>query len=96
MHDLQLSNVDFEPDAKRVVDYYNKGKDDVSEFGTIIEECKRCCQTYLENSNVEFSRRQTNSYSCTRGLILKQSSYSIDVPHCIFFLERMYHVVLKL
>jgi hypothetical protein len=36
MHDLELSNVDFVLDAKRVVDHYNKGKNDILEFGAIF------------------------------------------------------------
>ena len=40
-YELQLTNVDFEMDAKRVVDYYNKGSDDISEFGAIIDDCRR-------------------------------------------------------
>jgi hypothetical protein len=49
MHVLQLSNVNFELDVMKVVDYYNKAKDDVSEFGTIMNECKQCCHAYLEH-----------------------------------------------
>jgi len=30
VHELQLSNVNFELDAKRVVDNYNKGKNDLN------------------------------------------------------------------
>jgi hypothetical protein len=30
--------VDFELDAKNVVDYYNKGNNDIYEFGAIIDE----------------------------------------------------------
>lgn len=60
VHDLQLSNVDFELDAKKVVDNYNKGKNDISEFGELLDECMRCFNLLFENSKVEFSRRQTN------------------------------------
>lgn len=40
---LQLRNVDFELDAKKVADYYNHGSCDISEFGAIIDDCRRCC-----------------------------------------------------
>jgi len=53
VHELQLSNVDFKMDAKKVVDYFNKGSNDVSEFGVIVDECRRCCNVYFENSKVE-------------------------------------------
>jgi len=43
VHDLQLLNVNFELDAKKVVDFYIKGKNDIVEFGEILEECMRCC-----------------------------------------------------
>jgi len=68
--------VHFELDAKRVVDYYNKGKDDVSEFGTIIE-CKRCCQVYYKNSQFEFNRRQANEVDHT--LAREVHSYLIPI-----------------
>jgi len=60
VHDLTFLNVNFELDAKKVVDFYIKGKKDILEFGEILEECKRCCNLYFENLKVEFSRRKTN------------------------------------
>jgi hypothetical protein len=39
VHELQVSNVDFELDAKKVVDYFNRGSNDMSEFGAIVEKC---------------------------------------------------------
>ncbi|XP_024640669.1 uncharacterized protein [Medicago truncatula] len=54
VYELQLTNVDFEMDAKLVVDYFNKGSNNVSEFGAILEDCKRCRNVYFENSKVEF------------------------------------------
>jgi hypothetical protein len=47
MHDLQLTNMDFELDAKKVVDYYNRGSNDISEFGAINDECRRCCNSLI-------------------------------------------------
>jgi len=41
VHELQLANVDFEIDAKKVVDYFNRGSNYVSEFGAIIDEFRR-------------------------------------------------------
>ena len=61
VQELQLSNVDFEMDAKKVVDYFNKGRNDISEFGAGMDECTKNCIDYFENSKVEFSRRQTNT-----------------------------------
>jgi len=39
VHELQLTNVDFELDAKKVVDYFNRGNNYITEFGAIVEEC---------------------------------------------------------
>ncbi|KEH42462.1 hypothetical protein MTR_1g069475 [Medicago truncatula] len=36
VHELQLTNVDFEFDAKKVVDYFNRGSNDITEFGAIV------------------------------------------------------------
>lgn len=60
MHDLILANDDFELDANKVVDYYNKGRKDITKFGVVLDECKRCCNLYFANSHVKFSRRQMN------------------------------------
>ncbi|XP_039687155.1 uncharacterized protein [Medicago truncatula] len=60
IHELQLSNVDFEVDSKRVADYFNKGRGDVTEFGSIMDSSSSFCNGYLTNSHVEFIRRQAN------------------------------------
>lgn len=65
VHDLQITNVDFDMDAKKVVDYFNKGHNDISESGVIVEECRRNFAAYFENSKVEYSRRQANEVSHT-------------------------------
>jgi len=65
VRDLQLMNVDFELDAKQVVDYFNGGYDAFSEFGAIIEDCRRRCQAHFLNSKVEFSLRQANGVAHT-------------------------------
>lgn len=36
VHDLRLDNVDFAFDSKKVVYHFNKGSDDVVEFGSIL------------------------------------------------------------
>jgi len=60
IHELQLTNVDFVVDSKRVADYFNKGRGDVTEFGSIMDSSIHFCNTYLTNSHVEFIRRQAN------------------------------------
>ncbi|KEH25194.1 hypothetical protein MTR_6g016265 [Medicago truncatula] len=39
-HLLQLGTVDFEMDAKRVVDSFHSRHNEVTEFGNIIDNCK--------------------------------------------------------
>jgi len=76
VHELQLTNVDFEMDVKRVVDYYNKGSNDISEFSAIIDDCRRRCCYWFENSKTRlpppntiplptllFEKKQTKSHS---------------------------------
>ena len=78
-----------EIDAKKVVDYFNKGNNDVSEFEVIVDECRRCCRVYFENSKVEFSPRQTNEVAHTlarEALFLAGPHVFNDVPLCILSL----------
>ncbi|XP_039691241.1 uncharacterized protein [Medicago truncatula] len=86
VRELQLSNVDFELDAKKVVDYFNKGGNDISEFGAIMDECRKNCNDCFENSKVEFSRRQANvvAHTLAREVISLASPHIFDdVPLCI-------------
>jgi len=83
MQELQLINVDFELDVKKVVDYFHRGSNDVSEFGAILEECKRCRKLYFENSKVGFSWRQVNeiAHTLARETLFLASPYIFnDIP----------------
>ena len=83
---MQPTNVDFEMDTKRFVDYYIKGSNDISKFGAIVDDCRRQCCIWFENSNVEFSRRQANMFAHTlaREAILLASPQTFNVvPSCI-------------
>jgi len=87
--ELQLTSVDFELDAKKVVDDFHKGDNNVSEFGAILEECKRCCNLYFENSKVEFSRRQANEVAqslAREALFLVAPHVFNNAPLCILTL----------
>lgn len=46
--------------AKKVVDYYSKGSNDIFEFGAIIDECRRCCKLFFENSKAMFGLMECN------------------------------------
>ena len=50
VHELNLGPVDFELDAKRVVDSFNSQNCDATEFGNIISHCKSRCTIFYENS----------------------------------------------
>jgi len=85
-HELRLQNVNFEVDSKRVADYFNRSNRDITEFGNIMDCNIHYCHSNLENSHVEFIRRQANSVAHE----LAKASTSLtnfhifnDVPTCI-------------
>jgi len=87
VHDLHLNNVDFELDAKIVVYYFNNGNHNIRKFGTILDECKRCCNLFFTNSHVEFSRRQAIEVTYTlarEATVLTSLHIFVDVPSCQF------------
>jgi len=61
IHELQLTNVDFEVDSEKVADYFNRGREDISEFGSIMDNSVQFCNSYLTNSHVKFIKRQANA-----------------------------------
>ena len=86
IHELQLTNVDFEVDSKRVADYFNNGRGDVPEFGSIMDNSIHFCNTYLTNSHVEFIRRQANEVAHTLAKAATfNTSFQVfdDIPTCI-------------
>jgi hypothetical protein len=48
VHELNLGPMDFEIDAKRVVDSFNSQNCDAVEFGNIISHCKSLCSNFYE------------------------------------------------
>ncbi|PNY06289.1 pentatricopeptide repeat-containing protein [Trifolium pratense] len=66
--EMQITDMDFEMDCKRVVDSsrtYN------SDLGHILSDCRTMLATSLVNSHVKFIRRQTNevAHKLARGYI---------------------------
>lgn len=57
---LQLDNIDFALDSKKVVNAFRTGVNDNSEFGCIIYACRQLFHNRFQNSHVEFNRRQAN------------------------------------
>ena len=86
VRELQLGHVDFEMDAKKVVDTLMSSKYDVSEFDTIIQNCKSLFRHYDENSNVEFVRRLANEivHELAKTVILSASfQVWVAITDCI-------------
>ena len=86
VHLLQLGTVDFEMDAKRVVDSINYSHTDVTEYGNIISNCKTLFSQFYENSCVEFVRRQANevAHSLAKAALSSASSQIlVTIPNCI-------------
>jgi ribonuclease HI len=85
-HLLQLGTVDFEMDAKRVVDSFHSHHNEVTEFWNIIDNCKSLFRQFYENSHVEFVRRQANEVShslAKAALSLASSQIFVEIAHCI-------------
>jgi ribonuclease HI len=57
IYELQLTNVDFELDSQIVVTRFHGKKEDVSELGDVINDCKRIYNSHFTNLRVEFIRR---------------------------------------
>jgi len=86
VHLLQLGTVDFEMDAKRVVDSINSCHSDDTEYGNIISNCKALFSQFYENSRVEFVWRQANEadHSLAKAaLSLTSSQILVNIPNCI-------------
>ncbi|GAU34524.1 hypothetical protein TSUD_393980 [Trifolium subterraneum] len=60
VEELQISDMDFEVDCKRVVDSLHSNKNHASDLCAIIIDCRRILATSLMNSHVKFIRRQAN------------------------------------
>jgi len=60
VHQLHLRPIDFEFDAKKVVDSFSSTHHDVTKFGMIIHNCEIIFEQYYVNSSLEFMRKQTN------------------------------------
>lgn len=84
--ELQLENVIFELDSKRVVDSFGSRMRDFTNFGSIIFYCRHFLVSFLKNSKVEFSRRQANVVAHVLAKVapsLASSHTFIEIPHCI-------------
>ena len=81
-----MGPIDFELDAKKVVDSFSSSSQDVTEFGMIIHNCKTIFEQYYVNSSVEFVRRKTNEVAHTLAREAASSAsfqILIEIPDCI-------------
>ena len=81
-----LNNVISELDSKRVVDSFHSTRNDVSDLGTIIRECRTTVSSFFTKSRIEFNRRQTNevAHRHARAATLYASIHLFTVlPDCI-------------
>jgi ribonuclease HI len=86
VHELNLGPIDFELDAKKVVDNFLSTKHDGTEFGDIIQSCRSLFRNFYENSKVEFVRRQANeaAHALAKEATLSASSQVLyEIPYCI-------------
>lgn len=86
VHELNIGPVNFELDAKRVVDSFNSQNCDAMEFGNIISHCKSLCINFYENSSVGFVRRQANKAAhmlAKAALLLASFQICVEIPDCI-------------
>ncbi|XP_058747206.1 uncharacterized protein LOC131620218 [Vicia villosa] len=83
---LGFDNMDFELDAKQVVDDVNSVKPNDSDFGAIVDDCKRLITLFFRNSHVKFVRRQANEvpHALARVAPSLASFHNFtDIPTCI-------------
>jgi len=85
--ELNMVHMDFETDSKIVADSIY-GKDSVSDFMAIINDCRHMLGTDLVNSNVSFIRRQANgaAHSLAKEALHNANSMFILTPHIVFLL----------
>lgn len=86
VHKFNLGPMDFEMDAKKVVDNFLSTNHDATEFKNIIQNCQSLFMNYYENSKVEFVRRQTNqaAHALAKAATLSVSFQLLYIiPYCI-------------
>jgi len=86
VHELNLGPIDFEMDAKRVVDSFLSSQHDVTKFGIIIQNFKILFRHYYENSTIGFVWRQANevAHKLAKAALLSTSLQVLfEILDCI-------------
>jgi hypothetical protein len=83
---ITLGPIDFELDAKEVVDSLSSARQDVTKFGMIIRNYKTIIEQCYVNFSVEFMRRHPNEAA---HRLAKEATSSasfqilVEIPDCI-------------
>jgi hypothetical protein len=87
VNELQLYDIDFEMDCKRIVDGLYSKKNYRSDLGAILNNCRTILASSFVNSHVKFIRRQANEVAHRlAGAAPSLASFHnfIDIPTCIY------------
>jgi hypothetical protein len=86
-NEMQLHDIDFEMDCKRVVKSLYSTKIYSSALATIITNCRLLLATNMVNSRVKFIRRKVNEIAHSLAQVAPSfvsfHSFS-DIPTCIY------------
>ncbi|MCI22711.1 pentatricopeptide repeat-containing protein, partial [Trifolium medium] len=83
VNEMQITDMDFEMDCKRVVDSLYSSRTYNSDLGDILSDCRTILATSLVNSHVKFIRRQANdvAHKLARVATAQASFHNfIDIP----------------
>ena len=83
--ELNTVHMDFLTDSKVAADSIY-GKEGISDFMAIINDCRHLLYTDLVNSDVKFIRRQVNgvAHSLVKEALHHTSLHiHLNIPHCI-------------
>ncbi|XP_058783747.1 uncharacterized protein LOC131658475 [Vicia villosa] len=89
VNELGYDNMDFELDAKSVVDNVNRSSPNNTDCGAITSECKRVLVSSFRNSHVKFVRRQANEVAhvlARAATFFASFQVFTDIPTCILSL----------
>ncbi|XP_024631302.1 uncharacterized protein [Medicago truncatula] len=86
LSDMQMDNIDFEVDSKITKDAFIARRDNISEFGHIVEASRSMFHSKFSNSRVEFVRRQANVVAhilARETTLIASAVVYYAIPNCI-------------
>jgi hypothetical protein len=81
---MQLHDIDFEMNCKRVVESLYSTKIYSSDFGTVIANCRLLFVTNMVNSHVKFIRRKANEVAHTLARVAPSFASLVSIVLAIF------------